>query len=146
MSTNSLVAYMNKDWKVTTSYVHYDGYTTGVGEVLLGNYNTEESAKELAITLGYASSLKESVEASHADRANVAEPVVYENYLDFEEYIMKTSHLEYVYVWVESEEKWSVATWNSTKKKHLLGFTDKGPDYEFDYDWNGFEDLVPVAT
>ena len=46
MSTNSLVAYMNKDWKVTSSYVHWDGYTTGVGEMLLENYNTKEKAQE----------------------------------------------------------------------------------------------------
>jgi len=105
---------------------------------------TEESAKELAITLGYASSLKESVEASHADRANVAEPVVYENYLDFEEYIMKTSHLEYVYVWSEFEGKWQVASWTTSMKMVHNGLCK--PDYVFDYDWNGFEDLVPVAT
>ena len=67
MSTNSLVAYMNKDWEVTSSYVHYDGYTTGVGEVLLDNYNTKEKAHELATTLGYASGLSETVEKSHED-------------------------------------------------------------------------------
>ncbi len=141
MSTNSLVAYMNEDWKVTTSYVHYDGYATGVGEALLENYNTEELAKDLCVNLGYASSLKESVKASHSDRANVDEPVVYENFLEFEEYIRKNSGLEYVYVWVEPEGKWQVASWTRTKKKF---FTGEGLDYEFSEDWTGFEDLVPV--
>ena len=115
MSTNSLVAYMNKDWKVTSSYVHYDGYTTGVGEVLLDNYNTKEKAHELATTLGYASGLSETVEKSHEDRANTDEPIVYENYLDFEDYIRESSYLEYVYVWAESTGKWQVATWEDTK-------------------------------
>ena len=53
MSTNSLVAYVGLDGTVTSSYVHYDGYTTGVGEMLLENYNSDESARELATTLGY---------------------------------------------------------------------------------------------
>ena len=141
MSTNSLVAYMNGDWEVTTSYIHYDGYATGVGEVLLENYNTEKSARELCVNLGYASGLKESVEASLEDRANVDKPVFYENFLEFEEYIRKNSGLEYVYVWVEPEGKWQVASWTRTKKKV---FTGEGLDYEFNEDWTGFEDLVPV--
>ena len=139
MSTNSLVAYMNKDWKVTTSYVHYDGYTTGVGEQLLENYNTKEKAQKLATTLGYASGLSETVEKSHEDRANTDEPIVYENYLDFEEYIRESSYLEYVYVWVESEGKWQVATWENTKVD-----TPSEEGYEFLYNWNGFEDLNEV--
>ena len=139
MSTNSLVAYMNKDWEVTSSYVHYDGYTTGVGEQLLENYNSKEKAFELATTLGYASGLSETVEKSHVDRANTDEPVVYENYLDFEEHIRESSYLEYVYVWVESEEKWQVATWENTKVD-----TPSEEGYEFLYNWNGFEDLNEV--
>jgi hypothetical protein len=130
---------MNKDWKVTTSYVHYDGYTTGVGEQLLENYNTKEKAQELATTLGYASGLSETVKKSHEDRANTDEPIVYENYLDFEEFIRESSYLEYVYVWVESEGKWQVATWENTKLDTL---SEEG--FEFLYNWNGFEDLNVV--
>ena len=78
MSTNSLVAYLNEDGSVVSSYVHYDGYSTGVGEMLLENYNTDKCARDLATTLGYASSLKETVAASHEDRANsdVAEVIM----------------------------------------------------------------------
>ena len=47
MSTNSLVAYLNEDGSVVSSYVHYDGYATGVGEMLLEHYNSEERAKIL---------------------------------------------------------------------------------------------------
>ena len=79
MSTNSLVGYLNEDGTVVTSYVHYDGYATGVGEMLLENYNSEELARELATTLGYASSLSETVAKSHEGRANSDEPEVYED-------------------------------------------------------------------
>jgi len=87
MSTNSLVAYLNEDGSVVSSYVHYDGYTTGVGEMLLENYNTDKCARDLATTLGYASSLGETVAASHEDRANSDEAITYSSFEDFEEYI-----------------------------------------------------------
>ena len=141
MSTNSLVAYGNLDGKVTSSYVHYDGHTTGVGEMLLENYNSEELARELATTLGYASSLSETVAKSHEDRANSDESEVYESFEVFEEMIRASGHLEYVYVWHEAEGKWMVATWETTKKKVHNGMCF---DYEFDYNWNGFEDLVSI--
>ena len=120
MSTNSLVAYLNEDGSVVSSYVHYDGYSTGVGEMLLENYNTDKCARDLATTLGYASSLKETVAASHEDRANSDVAEVYSDYHEFEEYIRENSHLEYVYVWDSTKVvggKWLVATWENTKKK-----------------------------
>ena len=144
MSTNSLVAYLNEDGSVVSSYVHYDGYATGVGEMLLENYNTEKSARDLATTLGYASSLRETVAASHEDRANSDVAEVYEDYHEFEEYIRECSHLEYVYVWDSTKVvggKWLVATWETTKKKVHNGTCF---DYEFESHWNGFESLVTV--
>ena len=140
MSTNSLVAYLKKDGMVTSSYVHYDGYTTGVGEMLLENYNSEELARDLAENLGYASSLKETIAASHEDRANsdVSETYDYEVFVNM---IRESGHLEYVYVWDESDSKWMVASWTNTKKKVHNGICF---DYEFDSTWNGFEDLVTV--
>ena len=141
MSTNSLVAYLREDNSVVSSYVHYDGHTTGVGEMLLENYNSEELARELATTLGYASSLSETVAKSHEDRANSDESEVYESFEVFEEMIRASGHLEYVYVWHEAEGKWMVATWETTKKKVHNGMCF---DYEFDYNWNGFEDLVSI--
>ena len=144
MSTNSLVAYLNEDGSVVSSYVHYDGYATGVGEMLLENYNSEKSARDLATTLGYASSLRETVVASHEDRANSDVAEVYEDYHEFEEYIRECSHLEYVYVWDSTKVvggKWLVATWETTKKKVHNGTCF---DYEFESHWNGFEDLVTL--
>ena len=141
MSTNSLVAYLNEDGSVVSSYVHYDGYATGVGEMLLENYNTDKCARDLASTLGYASSLSETVAASHEDRANTDEAETYESYEDFEEYIRECSHLEYVYVWDTHKDEWLVATWENTKKKFHNGTCF---DYEFESHWNGFESLVTV--
>ena len=144
MSTNSLVAYLREDGSVVSSYVHYDGYATGVGEMLLENYNSDKCARDLATTLGYASSLSETVAASHEDRANTDEAEVFEDYHEFEEYIRECSHLEYVYVWDSTKVvggKWLVATWENTKRKV---FTGEGTDYEFESHWNGFEDLVTV--
>ena len=141
MSTNSLVAYLNEDGSVVSSYVHYDGYATGVGEMLLEHYNSEERARDLAWCLGYASSLKETISESHEDRANTDEAETYESYEDFEEYIRECSHLEYVYVWDTHKDEWLVATWENTKKKFHNGTCF---DYEFESHWNGFESLVTV--
>ena len=141
MSTNSLVAYLNEDGSVVSSYVHYDGYATGVGEMLLEHYNSDKLARDLAWCLGYASSLKETISQSHEDRANTDEAETYESYEDFEEYIRECSHLEYVYVWDTHKDEWLVATWEHTKKKFHNGTCF---DYEFESHWNGFESLVTV--
>ena len=144
MSTNSLVAYLREDGSVVSSYVHYDGYATGVGEMLLENYNSDKCARDLETTLGYASSLRETVAASHEDRANTDEAETYESYEDFEEYIRECSHLEYVYVWDSTKVvggKWLVATWENTKRKVHNGTCF---DYVFESHWNGFEDLVTL--
>ena len=141
MSTNSLVAYLNEDGSVVSSYVHYDGYATGVGEMLLENYNSNKCARDLATTLGYASSLRETVADSHEDRANSDVAEVYEDYHEFEKYIREYSHLEYVYVWDTHKDEWLVATWEITKKKVHNGTCF---DYEFESYWNGFESLVTV--
>ena len=141
MSTNSLVAYLREDGSVVSSYVHYDGYATGVGEMLLENYNLRVLARDLAEKLGYASSLKETIAASHEDRANTDEAETYESYEDFEEYIRECSHLEYVYVWDFHKDEWLVATWEHTKKKFHNGTCF---DYEFESHWNGFESQVTV--
>ena len=50
MSTNSVVAYVRSDGSLVSSYVHYDGYETGVGMPLLEPYNSAERA--LAVSVG----------------------------------------------------------------------------------------------
>ena len=89
MSTNSVVAYLNEDGSVVSSYVHYDGYETGVGMMLLEHYNTDKCARDLASTLGYASSLSETVAESHADRVHTDEPETFESMEESEIFIAK---------------------------------------------------------
>ena len=139
MSTNALVAYVGLDGTVTSSYVHWDGYTTGVGEMLLENYNTDKCARDLASCLGYASSLRETIADSHEDRANSDEAIVHTTFAEFEEYARENSYLEYVYVWTST--KWFVGSY-TTEKKEV--FTGEGRDYEFTDTWNGWEELVTV--
>ena len=136
MSTNALVAYLNEDGSVVSSYVHWDGYTTGVGERLLEDYNTDKCARDLASTLGYASSLRETVAASHEDRANSDEAIVHASFEEFEEYVRENSYLEYVYIWKNS--KWMVG---SSTLEEVGGV---GRYAEYNSIWNGWEKLVTV--
>ena len=133
MSTNSVVAYLNEDGSVVSSYVHYDGYETGVGMMLLEHYNTDKCARDLASTLGYASSLSETVAESHADRVHTDEPETFESMEEFELYLMENSHLEFGYLWTGG--KWMVSSWTTTVE-------GTGPYAEYNSTWNGFSWLV----
>ena len=133
MSTNSVVAYLNEDGSVVSSYVHYDGYETGVGMMLLEHYNTDKCARDLASTLGYASSLSETVAESHADRVHTDEPEIFESMEEFETYLMDNSHLEFGYLWTGG--KWMVSSWTTTVE-------GTGPYAEYNSTWNGFHWLV----
>ena len=133
MSTNSVVAYLNEDGSVVSSYVHYDGYETGVGMTLLEHYNTDKCARDLASTLGYASSLSETVAESHVNRANTDEPETFDTMEEFELFLMDNSHLEFGYLWTGG--KWMVSSWTTTVE-------GTGPYAEYNSTWNGFSWLV----
>jgi hypothetical protein len=133
MSTNSVVAYLNEDGSVVSSYVHYDGYETGVGMMLLEHYNTDKCARDLASTLGYASSLSETVAESHVNRANTDEPETFDTMEEFELFLMDNSHLEFGYLWTGG--KWMVSSWTTTVE-------GTGPYAEYNSTWNGFHWLV----
>ena len=135
MSTNSLVAYLREDGSVVSSYVHWDGYTTSVGLTLLENYNSEESARELATELGYASSLRETIEASLEDRANSDEAVEHSSFAEFESYVRDNSYIEYAYIWRNGI--WNVGSYTTER----IG---TGRFAEYNYNWNGWEDLTTV--
>ena len=140
MSTNSVVAYLNEDGSVVSSYVHYDGYETGVGMMLLEHYNTDKCARDLASTLGYASSLSETVAESHTNRVHTDEPEIFESMEEFELYLMENSHLEFGYLWTGG--KWMVASW-TTEVIHAKPFTPEfGDAPRYESTWNGFSWLV----
>jgi len=98
----------------------------------LEHYNDTRSAARVA-RVGYASSLKSTVAESRKDAANSDEAMTFENYSEFEKYIFENSYLEFVYLWNRNEKVWSVGSYSRTKIS--------GEEYEYRYDWTGFEKL-----
>ena len=111
MSTNSVVGYLRSDGSIVSSYVHYDGYETGVGMTLLEHFNSDERA--LAVSVGgYYSSLSEDLNSSLEESVHHEEPEMFDSMTEFEEYLMENSHLEFGYLWTGG--KWMVASWTTT--------------------------------
>ena len=132
MSTNSVVGYLRSDGSIVSSYVHYDGYETGVGMTLLEHYNSDERA--LAVSVGgYYSSLSEDLKSSLEESVHTEEVEMFDSMTEFEEYLMENSHLEFGYLWTGG--KWMVSSWTTT----IEGF---GRDAEYNSTWNGFSWLV----
>ena len=132
MSTNSVVAYLRKDGSIVSSYVHYDGYETGVGMTLLEHYNSDERA--LAVSVGgYYSSMSEDLRESLESSVHNEEPEMFDSMTEFETYLMDNSHLEFGYLWTGG--KWMVSSWTTTVE-------GTGPYAEYNSTWNGFHWLV----
>ena len=132
MSTNSVVAYLRSDGSIVSSYVHYDGYETGVGMTLLEHYNSDERA--LAVSVGgYYSSLSEDLRESLESSVHNEEPEMFDSMTEFETYLMDNSHLEFGYLWTGG--KWMVSSWTTTVE-------GTGPYAEYNSTWNGFHWLV----
>tara|TARA_R100001443_G_scaffold110646_1_gene122747 strand:+ start:217 stop:765 length:549 start_codon:yes stop_codon:yes gene_type:complete len=109
MSTNSVVAYLRSDGSIVSSYVHYDGYETGVGMTLLEHYNSDERA--LAVSVGgYYSSLGEDLNESLNASVHTEEVEMFDSMTEFEEYLMDNTHLEFGYLWTGG--KWMVSSWS----------------------------------
>ena len=132
MSTNSVVGYMREDGSIVSSYVHYDGYETGVGMTLLEHYSTDERALAVA-TAGYFSSLSEDMELSLSESVHTEESDEFEGIIEFGEWLREHSHLEFGYLFHDG--KWMVSTW-STSVSGIGRFA------EYSSTWNGFSDLV----
>lgn len=137
MSTNSVVGYIRSDGSIVSSYVHYDGYETGVGMTLLEHYNSDERA--LAVSVGgYYSSLSEDLKGSLESSVHTEEVEMFDSMTEFEEYMMENSHLEFGYLWTGG--KWIVSSWTNTSREVHNGTCF---DTEFTSTWNGFADLIP---
>jgi len=134
MSTNSVVAYMREDGSIVSSYVHYDGYETGVGGTLLEHYSSDELAEKVA-SAGYFSSLSGDMEASLSDSVHTEKSDEFEGIIEFGEWLLENSHLEFGYLW--TDEKWMVSSWTTTVK-------GVGPYAEYDSTWNEFHELIPA--
>jgi hypothetical protein len=132
MSTRSNVAIINKDNSITASYIHHDGYISGVGGQLLEHYNNGPAASRVA-RMGYASSLMDTVKESRNKSENHPLPMVF----SIEEFIddVKRSDLEFVYVWMKDHQvnkKDEVASW------YVFA---RGP-YNAEIDWVGLDGLA----
>ena len=139
MSTNSVVAYLRSDGSIVSSYVHYDGYETGVGMTLLEHFNDDKSALGVAVG-GYYSSLSEDLDASLRDSVHNDEPEMFDSMTEFEEYLMENSHLEFGYLWTGGKRM--VASW-TTEVIHAKPFTPEfGDPPRYESTWNGFSWLV----
>ena len=139
MSTNSVVAYLRSDGSIVSSYVHYDGYETGVGMTLLEHYNSDERA--LAVSVGgYYSSLSEDLKESLESSVHTEEVEMFDSMTEFEEYLMLNRHLEFGYIWTGG--KWMVSSW-TTEVIHAKPFTAEfGNAPKYESTWNGFSWLV----
>ena len=139
MSTNSVVAYLRSDGSIVSSYVHYDGYETGVGMTLLEHYNSDELAERVS-SAGYFSSLSEDMSESLGKSVHTTEADEFASMEEFEEYLMENSHLEFGYLWTGG--KWMVASW-TTEVIHAKPFTPEfGDPPRYESTWNGFSWLV----
>jgi hypothetical protein len=105
MSTNALIGIVNKDNSLTTSYVHYDGYPEGVGDMLLSSYNEETVARKIS-ELGYMSSLQTTYQNTIDDSVHVEDPIEFENVLAMELYMQNHINLEYGYLWYRKDQWW----------------------------------------
>ena len=68
--TRALVGYLSGD-RLTTTYNHYDGYPTGLGQGLMTHYNNDDLAKDIAMK-GYITSMDPAsgeISATHSDPA-----------------------------------------------------------------------------
>ena len=139
MSTNSVVAYLRKDGSIVSSYIHYDGYETGVGMTLLEHYNSDELAERVS-SAGYFSSLSEDMSKSLGESVHTEEADEFVSMEEFETYLMDNSHLEFGYLWTGG--KWMVASW-TTETIHAKPFTAEfGDAPRYESTWNGFSWLV----
>ena len=68
--TRALVGYLSGD-RLTTTYNHYDGYPSGLGQGLMTHYNNDDLAKDIAMK-GYITSMDPAsgeISATHSDPA-----------------------------------------------------------------------------
>ena len=139
MSTNSVVAYLREDGSIVSSYIHYDGYETGVGMTLLEHYNSDELAERVS-SAGYFSSLSEDMSKSLGESVHTEEADEFASMEEFELFLMDNSHLEFGYLWTGG--KWMVASW-TTETIHAKPFTPEfGDAPRYESTWNGFSWLV----
>lgn len=74
MSTRALISIEDADGKVRSSYLHFDGYPSGAGRILIDHYNTRESTKAL-LALGFLSALGERLAPNPDEHHDYENPI-----------------------------------------------------------------------
>ncbi len=100
MSTRALISIEGADGKVRSTYVHFDGYPSGAGRILIDHYQTMESVEAL-LALGFLSALGERIAPNpdeHHDYENPVEGVCIAYHRDRGEPIHPAS------VWANAED------------------------------------------
>ena len=118
MATRGTISVQMADGSVATAYSHWDNYLECNGKILLENYNTLESAREL-VSHGAISSLRESIGVMHdfddksEDNGTTfyhrdrGEPLRINTYNDLDEYEKEHQYEEYSYI-MTNDGVWSV--------------------------------------
>lgn len=101
MATRSLIGIQLNNEVTKIIFCHYDGYPSGVGQMLVNNYNTSEIVDEL-IELGDLSALGETLDSCVAYHRDRNEPwgMVEPREIELNQYceVMNDYNAEYIYV------------------------------------------------
>lgn len=97
MGTSALVA-IAENGLFRATYIHYDGYLDGVGDMLTSHYASDLEARRLCNT-GYLSSLKEDLQESIGERVNSDKAEL------FSEADLFKNGSDFYYLW--SDGQWS---------------------------------------
>ena len=110
MATRAMIAFLDDDKQLVTTYNHYDGYPEGLGKILQKFYNDERAAEELAGE-GYVSYLDPedgSINAKNQDEPGYkiidADDAFTAGMMIGDE--VKDMGGDYGYVWVKELGKW----------------------------------------
>lgn len=98
MATRSTIALEYADGTIKQIYSHWDGYLSGVGNILLNNYKTPEDVNEL-ISFGDLSSLDDTIESTvfyARDRGETG--VCARSFSDYNDYMRNGDFQSYNYI------------------------------------------------
>lgn len=112
MATRAMVAFLDDDKQLVTTYNHYDGYPEYLGKILKKFYNDEDAAERLA-SEGYISYL--DIDTGEINAKNQEEPGY--KVIDADDAFtagmmiadeVKDMGADYGYVWIKPLGKWFV--------------------------------------
>jgi hypothetical protein len=129
MGTRSVVGVRESgSEEIRAAYVHYDGYLTGVGLLLINEFNTAEDARRV-VDGGYYSSLSSDLEESRSNSANSEDPWVWANSEEMRD-DMVHSDWEFVYIYDVDLDEWTYASMSGWGTAEDGGFSNSWSDFD----------------